>query len=183
MAIVNITEAQMRKVLDSGKRPPIYATRGKAGELVAYWNVNFNGQPTGLVVKCYTSVAGGKVRAEGTDAIRVALVNSKTGRGVGKATATKRTPGWEGRLIAKLHDMFVEGRKRAQAVATELVKAKEVVAKAKPETCKACGGSRTYHYPNSLNETGPCYRCAGKGYQTEEDRKRNAAWDRAHGAA
>lgn len=63
------------------------------------------------------------------------------------------------------------------------------VAKPKPipegmSKCDGCNGSGIYYGAGSVVNgqfvgfKGECYRCGGKGHQTESDLKRNAAYDR-----
>jgi hypothetical protein len=56
-----------------------------------------------------------------------------------------------------------------------------------PQTkCEDCNGSGIYHGRGYVENgqfkgfTGPCFRCEGKGHQTEEDRKRNWGYDNFH---
>ena len=47
--------------------------------------------------------------------------------------------------------------------------------------CGACQATGHYHHTKSgapVRTSLPCYRCGGKGYQTTEDARRNAAYDR-----
>ena len=59
--------------------------------------------------------------------------------------------------------------------------------KPKPEgahDCDGCNGSGTYYGRGAVVNgkfvgfSGVCYRCRGKGHQTEADRKRNTYYDR-----
>jgi len=49
--------------------------------------------------------------------------------------------------------------------------------------CDGCPGTGVYHGAGMVENgvfkgfTGPCYRCQGKGHQTEEDVKRNRYYD------
>jgi len=49
------------------------------------------------------------------------------------------------------------------------------------EPCLRCGqtGQFITYVENGVlkGPGGPCYRCAGKGFQTDEDRKRNECYD------
>lgn len=50
-------------------------------------------------------------------------------------------------------------------------------------SCDDCAGRGVYYGRGYVENgvfkgfTGPCFRCNGKGYQTPEDRKRNAYYD------
>jgi transketolase N-terminal domain/subunit len=52
------------------------------------------------------------------------------------------------------------------------------------EPCGGCGGHGLYFSGGAVvngvytGKTGDCYRCSGKGYQTDADRKRNRYYDR-----
>jgi hypothetical protein len=49
------------------------------------------------------------------------------------------------------------------------------------EPCERCQGSGQYRYVSKATGKpagGECYRCGGKGWQDESDRRRNAAYDR-----
>lgn len=49
------------------------------------------------------------------------------------------------------------------------------------EKCSNCGGSGIYRWGACVNgvmsKSGPCFRCEGKGYQDEADRRRNYGYD------
>jgi hypothetical protein len=51
-------------------------------------------------------------------------------------------------------------------------------------TCVWCSGSGKYYSGGAVvngrytGTVGVCYRCNGKGYQTDDDRRRNAYYDR-----
>lgn len=112
MAAVVITKEQMESVLNSGKRLPWW--RVQHHELVAAWPVMVDDRMTYMEVLVYTSIdtRTNRSRGLGTDAIRVCLVDQSNGRGLGKTTYTQRTTGWSDRLVAKLHDMFIEAQAR-----------------------------------------------------------------------
>lgn len=49
-----------------------------------------------------------------------------------------------------------------------------------------CGGTGVFRYAGRvengryIGKEGPCFRCNGKGYMTEADRKRNYGYDNFH---
>lgn len=54
--------------------------------------------------------------------------------------------------------------------------------------CDRCHGTGKYwvpskRVPGATYSGGDCFRCGGKGHQTDEDVKRNAAYDRYQFAA
>lgn len=56
-----------------------------------------------------------------------------------------------------------------------------LVERARKDRCERCSGTGRYVRGNLNGKPagpgGECFRCLGKGYQTEEDEKRNAAYD------
>ena len=56
-----------------------------------------------------------------------------------------------------------------------------------PAKCSACHGSGIYHGAGRVENgkfvgfKGPCFRCGGKGTQTEADKRRNWGYDKHHG--
>jgi len=117
MASKIITEAEFLEVVNSGKRPPeVVYTPNR--QMIVYWRVLDKGEPTPLIVKVYTSIFGdpgyGKSRPSGKDSIRIALVDDTRDVGIGKATLTQRTDGWEERLIQKIKYVFKQGVEELQ---------------------------------------------------------------------
>src|SRR5690349_5895456 len=101
---VTILEDDIRKTLGAGKRPPMWHVEG--GQLVASWVVTYHGEPTGMIVKVYTSVFNGVSREVGEDSIRVCLIDAQRGKGLKKMAWTCRTEGWERRLVDKIRETF-----------------------------------------------------------------------------
>jgi hypothetical protein len=109
--VVRITETQFWDAMKGAKRPPeIVQPNNERQQLIIGWRVNQHGTATRLMVKVYTSIFGepghGITRGVAQDSIRVCLVDTEHNVGVGKATFTQRTEGWQDRLIEKVAAMF-----------------------------------------------------------------------------
>ena len=106
---ITITEATFLEVVNSGKRKPeVIHTPNQ--QLLVQWRVLDKGEETPLVVRVYSSIFGdpgyGVNRDTGKDSIRVALVDDVRNVGIGKATWTQRTEGWDDRLKDKVRQVF-----------------------------------------------------------------------------
>ncbi len=67
-----------------------------------------DGNAVGVVVRVYTTLprGAGVVRERGADAIRVVLVDRKSGRAVWSATRTHRTQGWRERMVERMREAW-----------------------------------------------------------------------------
>lgn len=60
-----------------------------------------------VVIKVYSSITNsGTGRKKGADAIRIVAVNTRTNRGILKATRTYRIVGWEGKIREKVIELI-----------------------------------------------------------------------------
>lgn len=130
--VIRITEQAFWEALKGAKRPAeVLLQNTERTQLIVGWWVQRAGAKTHLMVKIYTSIFGapgqGISRGVGQDSIRVALVDTKTDKGVGKTAYTQRTPGWEGRLIDKVRELFALAEKTLDA--------------GQPPRCPCCGGT------------------------------------------
>lgn len=72
---------------------------------------------------------------------------------------------------------------RVEREAGNVENAKLAAENSNASVCLDCSGTGTYYAGGAVvngrftGKTGPCYRCQGKGYQTDDDRKRNEYYD------
>lgn len=82
-------------------------------QLVVGWRI----RDSPMLVKVYSTVIGpcpkGRSDPASHDAIRVSIVDTHLGRGVGKTRHVQRTPGWERRLSSRVQDAILEAHNEA----------------------------------------------------------------------
>lgn len=104
MSYVTILESEFDAIF-LPERNWVKEYNGHAKEII--YTKRFITKPN-VIVKVYSSIHknDGVSRGCGKDAIRVCAVNTKTDRGVVKSNRINRVPGWDGRLKAKVTDVW-----------------------------------------------------------------------------
>lgn len=99
-----ITELEMDAIFKPEKNW-VKEYKGHHNEIVYYKNLK--SRPNIRVI-VYSSLRknNGVSAGVGQDAIRVCAINTNTNKGVRKTNRINRVPGWEGRLIKRVEDVW-----------------------------------------------------------------------------